>query len=170
MGVEKEIKRETTVKETTIETITENCSTDVNQSDIQKLLDECQTFHYSQSSSFSKLARTLVFGIIGTIWVLAYSTEGFSPSNDWLLWSLIVSFLYLAVDVCHYFGDSCFYRSEYFNFENEKEVLKHDERMKERARKSFKSLIAKFVILIIICILFIVGFIQQYNVIEKLFC
>ena len=168
MGTQKEIRRETTVKETAIETFIVNSND--NNKDLQKLLDECQNFHYAQSSKFSTLARTLVFGIIGTIWILSYSTNGFNPSNNCLLWSLIVSFLYLAVDVCHYFWDSCFYRSEYFNFEKEKEVLKHDERMEERARKSFKSLIAKFAILIIICILFIVGFVQQYNVIEKLFC
>ena len=168
MGTQKEIRRETTVKETAIETFTVNSND--NNKDLQKLLDECQNFHYAQSSKFSTLARTLVFGIIGTIWILSYSTNGFNPSNNCLLWSLIVSFLYLAVDVCHYFWDSCFYRSEYFNFEKEKEILKHDERMEERARKSFNSLIAKFAILIIICILFIVGFVQQYNVIEKLFC
>lgn len=166
MGTQKEIKRKNRV----IKTISEDGLTRASQNDIQRLLDECQGFHYAQSGNFSKLSRSLVFGIIGTIWVISYSKQGFSPSNNCLLWSLIVSFLYLAVDVCHYFGDSCFYRSEYFNFEKEKEVLKHDERMKERARKSFKSLIAKFAILIIICILFIVGFVQQYNVIEKLFC
>jgi hypothetical protein len=170
MGVEKEIKRETTVKETTIETTTENCSTDVNQSDIQKLLDECQTFHYSQSSSFSKLARTLVFGIIGTIWVLAYSTEGFSPSNDWLLWALIVAFLYIVVDVCHYFFDACFYRGEYFQFDKEKDISEHDKRMDKRAHSSFYAICGKFIILCFVCLLFIVGFIKQYDVISELFC
>lgn len=168
MGTQKEIRRETTMQETTIETFTEDRNE--NTKDIQKLLDECQDFHYKQSSKFSTLARTLVFGIIGTIWILSYSEQGFSPNNNWQIWTLIVGFVYLAVDVCHYFWDSCFYRNEYFKFGNEKEVLKHDERMSERAKKSFKSVIAKLIILIIICILFFVGFIQQYNVIEKLFC
>ena len=120
MGTQKEIRRETTVKETAIETFTVNSND--NNKDLQKLLDECQNFHYAQSSKFSTLARTLVFGIIGTIWILSYSTNGFNPSNNCLLWSLIVSFLYLAVDECHYFWDSCFYRSGYLNFAKKKEV------------------------------------------------
>lgn len=62
MGVQKEIRRETTVTETTVETITEDSSTNVIPNDVQKLLDECQGFHYAQSSSFSKLSRTLVLG------------------------------------------------------------------------------------------------------------
>ena len=170
MGVQKEIKRETTVRETTVETITEDSSANVSQSDVQKLLDECQGFHYAQSSSFSKLSRTLVFGVIGTIWVLSYSIEGFSPSNDWLLWDLIVAFLYIVVDVCHYFIDSCFYRSEYFQFDKEKDISEHDKRMNKRAHRSFYAICGKFIILCVVCLLFIVGFIKQYDVMSKLFC
>lgn len=170
MGVQKEINRETTVRETTVETITEDSSANVSQSDVQKLLDECQEFLYAQSSSFSKLSRTLVFGVIGTIWVLSYSPEGFSLSNDCLLWALIVAFLYIVVDVCHYFSDSCFYRDEYFQFEKEKDISEHDKRMSKRAHLSFKAIRVKFIILCIVCLLFIIGFIKQYDVISKLFC
>ena len=166
--MQKEIKRETTVKETTIETFTENSNE--NNKDIQKLLDECQSFHYAQSSKFSTLARTLVFGIIGTIWILSYSTDGFNPNNDCLLWSLIVSFLYLAVDLCHYFWDSCFYRSEYFKFEKEKGIAEHDKRMSKRSQLSYRAIWIKFIIFIFVCGLFIWGFAKQYDVISKLFC
>lgn len=168
MGIQKEIKREITVKETTIENFTEN-SCDNNIEDIQKLLDECQGFHYAQSSKFSTLTRTLVFGIIGTIWILSYSTNGFTPSNNCLLWSLIVSFLYLAVDLCHYLGDSCFYRREYFKFEKEKNLSEHDKRMSERSRLSYRAILIKFIIFIFVCGLFIVGFAKQYDVISQLF-
>ena len=169
MGTQKEIRRETTVKETTIETITENSATSGNQNDVQKLLDECQSYHYAQSSKFSTLARTLVFGIIGTIWILSYSTNGFNPSNNCLLWSLIVSFLYLAVDLCHYFWDSCFYRSEYFKFEKEKDISEHDKRMRERSQLSNRAIWVKSIIFIFVCGLFIGGFVKQYDVISKLF-
>ena len=168
MGTQKEIRRETTVKETAIETFTVNSND--NNKDLQKLLDECQNFHYAQSSKFSTLARTLVFGIIGTIWILSYSKDGFTPSNNCLFWSLIVSFLYLAVDLCHYFWDSCFYRSEYFQFDKEKDISKHDERMNKRAHSSFYAICGKFIILCFVCILFVVGFIKQYDVISELFC
>lgn len=167
MGTQKEIRRETTVKETAIETFTVNSND--NNKDLQKLLDECQNFHYAQSSKFSTLARTLVFGIIGTIWILSYSTNGFNPSNNCLLWSLIVSFLYLAVDLCHYFWDSCFYRSEYFKFEKEKDISEHDKRMRERSQLSNRAIWVKSIIFIFVCGLFIGGFVKQYDVISKLF-
>lgn len=168
MGTQKEIRRETTVKETAIETFTVNSND--NNKDLQKLLDECQGFHYAQSSNFSKLSRTIIFGIIGTIWILSYSKDGFTPSNNCLFWSLIVSFLYLAVDLCHYFWDSYFYRSEYFLFDKEKDISKHDERMNKRAHSSFYAICGKFIILCFVCILFVVGFIKQYDVISELFC
>lgn len=168
MGTQKEIRRETTVKETAIETFTVNSND--NNKDLQKLLDECQNFHYAQSSKFSTLARTLVFGIIGTIWILSYSTNRFNPSNNCLLWSLIVSFLYLAVDLCHYFWDSCFYRSEYFKFEKEKDISEHDSRMSKRSQLSYRAIWIKFIIFIFVCGLFIWGFAKQYDIISKLFC
>ncbi len=169
MNTQKEIKRETTITETTIETLTENGSAKDNN-DIQRLLDECQGFHYAQSSNFSKLSRTIIFGIIGTIWILSYSTEGFNPSNNWLLLALIVAFLYIAIDVGHYFSDSCFYRGEYSLFEEEKNISGHDKRMNKRAQKSFYAICIKCGILSVVCLLFIIGFINQYDVISKLFC
>ena len=57
MGTQKEIRRETTVKETTIETITEDYLTDNHQGEVQRLLDECQGFQYSQSSKFSSFSK-----------------------------------------------------------------------------------------------------------------
>ena len=93
MGTQKEIRRETTVKETTIETITEENLTDNQQDKVQRLLDECQGFHYSQSSKFSSLARSLVLGVIGTIWVISYTHNGFVLATNWLLASLISSFV-----------------------------------------------------------------------------
>lgn len=169
MEVKKEIKRETTVTETTIETIAEDSSTSNIENDVQKLLDECQGFHYAQSSNFSKLSRTLIFGVIGTVWVLAYSPAGFSPSNIWLLWALIVAFLYLVVDVCHYFFDSCFYRDEYFQFDKEKNISEHNKRMNNRSRLSYCAIWGKFLVLFIVCSLFIVGFVKKFDVISKLF-
>lgn len=163
MAMRKEVKRETTINETTIETFTENDSLNNSQDDIKSLLNECQSFHYTQSSSFSKLARTIILGVIGTIWIVSYSIDGFAIANLWLLWSLIVGFIYLILDVCHYFFDSCFYRKEYFKFEEEKSVFKHDKRMSDRSLLSYYAIWAKFIVLIATCFLFIMGFINQYN-------
>lgn len=169
MGTQKEKKQETTAKATIIETFTENSCKNSDTETTQRLLDECQEFHYSQSSNFSKLSRTLVFGIIGTIWILSYTEQGFTPNNNWQIWTLVAGFIYLAIDIGHYFSDSCFYRSEYFQFEKEKDVVSHDNRMSKRSRLSYCAIWGKFIILSIICTLFIVGFAKQYDVITKLF-
>ena len=169
MRVQKEIKRETTVKETTIETFTESCCEKNNSENIQELLEECQEYHYAQSSKFSQLSRSLVFGILGTIWILSYSEQGFTPNNNWQIWTLIVGFIYLAIDVCHYFCDSCFYRNEYFQFDKEKNIAEHNKRMNDRSRLSYCAIWGKFLVLFIVCSLFIVGFVKQFDVISKLF-
>ena len=165
MGTQKEIRRETTVKETTIETITEENLTDNQQDKVQRLLDECQGFHYSQSSKFSSLARSLVLGVIGTIWVISYTHNGFVLATNWLLASLISSFVYLAIDVIHYFSDACFYRKEYFRFKGERNnndaITNHDNRMDGRSRKSFYAIVIKLIMLMIVCVLFLIGFCIQ---------
>ena len=109
------------------------------------------------------LSGAIILSIIGTIWIVSYSINGFTIANLWLLWSLIVGFIYLILDVCHYFFDSCFYRKEYFKFEEEKSVCKHDKRMSNRSRLSYYAICAKFVLLIVTCVLFMIGFINQYN-------
>lgn len=165
MGAQKEIRRETTVKETTIETFAENNHVDNRQDEVQKLLDECQGYQYSQSSKFSTLARSIVLGVIGTIWVISYTHNGFVLATNWLLASLISSFVYLAMDIIHYFSDTCFYRNEYFRFEKERKsndaITNHDNRMNDRSRKSFCAIVVKFSLLIIVCTLFIIGFCLQ---------
>ena len=166
MVAQKEIRRETTVKETTIETIIENSCENANIESVQKLLEECQGFQYAQSSNFSQLSRTLVFSVLGTIWVVSYSDQGFIPSNNFLIWALIVGFAYLVVDVCHYFFDSRFYKKEYFKFEKEKNISQHDSRMSKRSQLSYRAIWGKFIILIVICVLFIIGFVKQYDVIS----
>ena len=139
-------------------------SSNSEQKEIQRLLDECQGFHYEQSSKFSQLSRTLVFGIIGTIWVLSYSEGCFTLNNDWQIWTLIGSFIYLAIDVCHYFCDACFYRKEYFRFEKEKDISQHDIRMSARSKLSYRAIMIKWIILIVVCVLFVIGFVKQYDV------
>lgn len=140
-------------------------STEDRKEEIKRLLEECNSYHYSQSSKFSSLARTIVLGVISTIWIISYSNNGFLLKNGWLLASLIASFVYLAVDIYHYFSDAWFYRNEYFRFEREQDkdssVIEHNCRLRERSIKSFHSIIIKFIILFIVCSIFIIGFCVQ---------
>ena len=47
----------------------------------QELQDETQQFMYAQSSKFSSVARNLILGIIGTVWVLTYGSSDISSDT-----------------------------------------------------------------------------------------
>ncbi len=169
MDTQNKAKRKAAAKTPDVEVPVKKRAAKGSDKKISELLDQCQKFHYDQSSNFSKLARSIVFGVIGTIWILSYSAEGFTPENIYLISSLIAGFVYLVVDVCHYFWDARFYRMEYFKFEREKDEKQHDDRMNSRSRLSYRAIWGKFIILIIVCALFVVGFVKQYDVISQLF-
>ncbi len=50
----------------------------------QELQDEIQQFMYAQSSKFSSVARNLILGVIGTVWVLTYAEGTLNFPNGWL--------------------------------------------------------------------------------------
>lgn len=134
----------------------------------EKRLDECQTFHYSQSGKMSNLARTIIFGIIGTIWIISYSEKGFIPANRCLYWALCLSFLYLLIDVSHYFVDSLLYRYEYFRLDKNKNdnnfvTNTHESYMNKVSKNSFIILLVKFLLLLTTSICFIVGAVNHFN-------
>ena len=60
----------------------------------QELQDETQRYMYQQSSKFSSVSRSLVLGIIGTIWVLTYVDGTLCIPNRWLLSSLITGLVF----------------------------------------------------------------------------
>lgn len=71
-----------------------------------------QRFMGDQSGLFSSVSRTLIFGIIGTIWVITYSDNGVNVPNKYLLLSLGMSLVYLLADVSHYYWDTMSYQKE----------------------------------------------------------
>ena len=87
---------------------------------IDKLLEECQGFKYTQSSNFSTLSRSIIFGIIGTLWIISYGDGEFTFPNRCSLYAMCAAFVYLIVDLIHYYWDSCFYKKEYVQFDKEK--------------------------------------------------
>ena len=118
---------------------------------------------YSQSSKFSSVSRSLVFGMIGTIWVITYTDKTIDLPNYWLLFSLFVCLLFLLADVVHYFWDSMSYQSELYRMESYKtqEDLdeKHEKRMDVINNRSHYFIVAKFIILLISALLFFIGII-----------
>lgn len=129
--------------------------------DWEKRQKETQEYMYSQSSKFSSVSRSLIFGIIGTIWVITYSDGHMRIPNWALLFSLLAGLLFLFSDVIHYYSDSVSYEDEQNRFDNYKtpEDLdnKHEPEMDRINKRSHIFINIKFVILIICSILFIVG-------------
>lgn len=111
-----------------------------NQDPVKKELEECQGYHYSQSSKVSSLSRNIVYGIIGTGWVLIYADNQYHEPCTWLIIALGLSFVYLLLDLAHYFSDSCSYRREYFRLNQDKKaegiLHRHEEYMDGVSKRS----------------------------------
>lgn len=126
---------------------------------------EMQVFMSEQSGSFSSISRTLMFGIIGTIWVLTYSDGKLAIPNNWLLISLIMSLLYFLADTGHYFWDamSCQKVSQdVWGYKTADDVEnKTNEAMKKINKRSVNFVKIKFVLLILTAIIFGVGLFLQ---------
>ena len=127
----------------------------------QNLLDETQKYMYQQSSKFSSVSRSLILGIIGTIWVLTYTEGKLRVPNNWLLYGLIGGLLFLLVDVIHYFWDSMSYQRELYRldkYKSQDELNENHENIMDYINKRSNSfLVAKFFILIISSGLFTYG-------------
>lgn len=77
---------------------------------VEKYINETETYHYNQSSKASELIRKIVFAIIASCWVLIFADDGsYQQTNIFLKATIAVSFVYLLLDVLHYFLDTCSY-------------------------------------------------------------
>lgn len=139
-----------------------------NQDPVKKELEECQGYHYSQSSKVSSLSRNIIYGIIGTGWVLIYADNQYHEPCTWLIIALGLSFVYLLLDLTHYFSDSCSYRREYFRLDQNKKtagiLYRHEEYMDGVSKRSFHLLIAKFVCVLMIAVIFVIGILRQLEI------
>lgn len=139
-----------------------------NQDLIEEKLKECQTYHYSQSSKVSSLSRNIVYGVIGTCWIFIYADNRYHQPCTWLIIALGLSFFYLLLDLRHYFLDSCSYRREYFRLERDKKnegiLYRHEEYMDGVSKRSFHLLVAKFICVLVIAIIFVIGILRQLEI------
>ena len=130
-----------------------------------ELLDQTQDYMYSQSSKFSSVSRTLVFGVIGTIWFLIYTDGRLSVPNICLFISLVLGLIFLLVDVIHYYLDSVSYQDELYQFDEYKTQYdldkKHEDNMNYINRRSHRFIVAKFWILIIVSASFLFGMMEK---------
>ena len=131
----------------------------------EKLQEELQGYYYSQSSKFSSVSRSLIFGILATIWVFIYTDGELSITNQVLLYALITGILYLTIDILHYFLDSISYHKEQYRLDEYKTTEdlndRHEPFMDGVNKRSYKFFITKFIVLCLTAILFITNIIQR---------
>ena len=124
------------------------------------LFDRAQEYMSDQSSKFSNVARSLMFGIIGTIWIISYTEAGLDFSNCWLFTALSLSLLYFLVDVIHYFWSAM----SYLDVSNKTpQCMNPDQydvqlrRMETISGRTVACFVIKFIVLIIAATAFCIG-------------
>lgn len=126
-------------------------------------IEECQSYHYLQSKQTSTLTRQLVYGIMGTIWVLSFNNGHFYVNNKFYYLVLIFSLAFMLFDVFHYFLDSLSYRKEYFKIVQgermKEESIKHEDFMIQVSERSFMFLKIKFGLCMFVSLMFVIGFV-----------
>ena len=131
----------------------------------EKLQEELQGYYYCQSSKFSSVSRSLIFGILATIWVFVYTDGELSITNHHLLYALISGILYLIIDILHYFLDSVSYHKEQYQLDKYKSIQEldecHEPFMDYVNNRSYFFFITKFVVLCLTSILFITNIVLR---------
>lgn len=127
----------------------------------KQLQDELQGYMYSQSSKLSSVSRNLIFGILGTIWVMTFSEGKMTIPNPYLFYALLASLLFMVVDVFHYFWDSMSYHHQQYkldSYESNEEIDNiYEKRMDEINNRSHYFLIGKTSVLLLAALFFIMG-------------
>lgn len=140
----------------------------------EALQDELQGFMYSQSSKLSSVSRNLIFGILGTIWVMTFAGGKLTIPNPQLFYALLTSLLFMATDILHYLLDSISYHRQQYKLElykTKEEIANiYNTEMDGINKRSHKFVIGKTVILFIASIMFIWGIMDFIPSICELVC
>ena len=62
---------------------------------VEGKLKQCQDYHYTQSSKVSALGRNIIYGEIGTMWVVMYSNHVYHNPCIMVVIALGLCFIYL---------------------------------------------------------------------------
>lgn len=84
---------------------------------LKEKIQEANDYKYAQSSNGSRLIRKIVFAIIGSCWILMFAQGKYQEANVFLKITITCSFIYLLLDVIHYFWDTCSYHHHAQNLE-----------------------------------------------------
>ena len=129
-------------------------------------IEEGNGFYNTQSTKVSQNTRTLVMGIITTIWVVSYNDGSFMLSNNWMIASLFIGFAYLAIDILHYFIDTCFYYNKLLSLEkkygDKKYLTTYNQSLIKHSRLSYIWIWIKFLSFVIIAFTFLIGILKHF--------
>ncbi len=140
------------------------------QDAVLKCQSACETNQSEQSGKVSSISRTMVYGIIGAIWAMMCSQDfEMSQFNDCLKTSVIMGFIYLLLDITHYFVDACRYRLESFRLDKKVDAfyLFNSSRVKmdNIVVCSFIAVVFKYFISLATSVVFLVGLLQKFGII-----
>lgn len=127
----------------------------------QKNIDEANKHKYNQSSKGSELIRKIVFAIIGSCWILMFTKGKYQETNIFLKATIAFSFIYLLLDVVHYFWDTCSYYLHAQNMERcetmdyVRNVYKPEDQ--HISRRSFVFFVLKVIACFVVSCAFVIG-------------
>lgn len=75
---------------------------------MSKIVEHIKSEYIAKTTSTSTICRTIVFGLIGTVWVI-YQQNGIFPFTGKPLTAIILLAVYLVADVSQYFITALLY-------------------------------------------------------------
>ncbi len=141
--------------------------------EIETYQDACEESQATQTGKVSSISRSIIYGIIATNWfVISTGEKGFSIQsiNTLLKLSLVFCFVYLVIDLTHYFIDALRYRIESFRLDNINVPEKFrlygcKTRMNNISIWSFVAVACKYILTISTSIVFLIGLLQKFDII-----
>lgn len=139
--------------------------------DIITCQQSCEESQNVQSGKVSSISRMMIYAIIGTIWLLlSQEKDGLLfVDNKLLKCAIIASFVYLLVDITHYFIDACRYRYNSFKLDSNDlcdncKLSLCKKALDNIAICSFIAVVIKFILVIVTSSVFLFGMINYLNI------
>lgn len=139
--------------------------------DIQICQRSCEASQNVQSGKVSSISRMTIYAIIGTIWFFLSQEKDslLFVDNKLLKWTIIACFIYLLVDITHYFIDACRYRYNSFKLDgndlcDEYKLNQCKKALDNIAIWSFIAVVIKFILVIATSVVFLFGMINYLNI------
>ena len=139
--------------------------------DILTCQRSCEASQNVQSGKVSSISRMTIYAIIGTIWFFLSQEKNslLFVDNKLLKWTIIACFIYLLVDITHYFIDACRYRYNSFKLDgndlcDECKLNQCKKTMDNIAICSFIAVVIKFILVIATSVVFLFGMINYLNI------